>query len=180
MLVGAASITQTKEKIYIQGLPAGTSTSIKQQSRRPTSIKVDQCGNGKITTTVNPELIEVQSQIIEVAKLPLIEKPTCGKSGQLKGSGKEKTYILNRLPVNKSLIAQLIVAKSKKAKVNKCGFVALKRSQRLSGYAEQNVETIYSVNGQLLSKIPQGKDLVCSRQKSKPESKAATAPSEQN
>ncbi|MDX1977254.1 MAG: hypothetical protein SFT94_06240 [Pseudanabaenaceae cyanobacterium bins.68] len=157
----AITLTKTQDKIYIQGLRPSESRQIQHQFRRPTSLKVDQCGNGRISTAVQPDLIEVQTQIIPVAKLPVLDQPVCGRSGQLKPSGRQRVYILHGLPVNRSLIAQLIVSKPKKVQGNRCGFATIKRSRRLVGYAEQNVETLYSLNGQLLIKIPDGKDINC-------------------
>ncbi len=154
-------LTKTESKIYLQSLPPGENAKITIQSRRSTSLRVDGCGNGKISTSTKPDLIEVEGKTIQVAKLPITDKPTCGKSSQISSDKKEKIYILSGLTAKKSLTAQLIISQNKKVKANKCGFASLALKEKMVGYAEKYVETIYSVNGKTLASIPKGEDLEC-------------------
>jgi hypothetical protein len=161
--MGLTTLTKTKSKIYIKGLPVKAKTEISIQVRKPISIRVDECGNGKISTGIAPVLIEVNGKTIPVSSLPIIEKSICGKSGQIKGEknsgGKmQNIIIISSLPPKKSLPVQLIVNQKKKIKANKCGIASIERKQRLLGYAEKYIETVYSVNGKTLNAISDQKE----------------------
>jgi hypothetical protein len=159
-------LTKTEAKIYLQSLPPKEKAEIPIQIRQPVSLRVDECGNGKISTSIKADLIEVEGKIVQVTKLPITDKSTCGKSSQLRTDKKQQTYILSGLPAKKSLTAQLIVSQKKKVSANKCGFASLELKQKMVGYAEKNVDTIYSVNGKTLSSIPNGEEPVCRGKKS--------------